>query len=229
MVVELSITMDEQCPVYPGTKKTRYDRVARMADGGQNNITYLSRHLLHTGTHVDAPFHFDKDGRTIEEIPIEDFVYSSPIVLDVPKGRGELIGLRDLEPHMDRIKLADLVIFNTGYYRYQADETRYQDQFPAIDVEVARLLRDELLNVVGIAIDTLSVESVHGTENDFPVHKTLLHHDWSSNRTLLIFENVNIAPLAAMQPRRIWALPVRFAGTEAAPVAMIAEVDYRCI
>lgn len=225
MIIEISLTMNERSPVFPGIDKTRYDKAGRMADGWQNNITYISRHFLHTGTHVDAPFHFDKDGLTIEQIPIIDFVYSSPLVLDIPKGREELIRVSDIEPHIAKIRIADLVLFNTGYSRFQTDEPRYQDEFPAIDIETARLFRDEFVNVVGIGIDTLSIESVHGPEHDFPVHKTLLHHDWSRNRTLLIYENVHTAPLVGKKVTGIWALPVRFAETEAAPVAMIAEVE----
>jgi arylformamidase len=224
VIVELSLTLSESSPVYPGVTKTAYDPDSRMSNGALNNVTYV-RHFMHTGTHVDAPFHFDNDGRKMDELPITDFVYYRPLVLDLPKKSGELITPADLTPFMSRLRDADLVLFHTGFCRYQADEPRYQDEFPALNLEAARLFRDELLNVVGIGIDTLSIESVHGPEQGFAVHRMLLHHETSSNRTLLIYENVNTAPVVGRKLKTVWALPVRFAGLEAGPVAMVAEVE----
>lgn len=224
MWVELSSVNSERAPVYPGVDKIAYEPGPRMDDGDPNNATYV-RLFLHDGTHVDAPFHFDNEGKKINEIPIEDFIYDAPLVLDIPKQRGELVTRADLEPHMEALRKADLVLFHTGFGANRDNEAVYQDEFPAIDVEAAQLLRDELLNVKGIGIDTLSIESVHAPENGFPVHRALLHHAVSNNRTLLIYENVVTDDLAGKKVEEVYALPIRFAGLEAAPVSMIARVE----
>jgi len=224
VIVELSLTISDTSAVYPGVDKNAYDPIARMDDGDLNNATFV-RHFLHTGTHVDAPFHFDNQGARIDQIPIEDFVYHRPLLIDVPKTRGQLITASDLAPYAEEIRKADLVLFHTGFIAHIDDEPVYQDDFPAIDLEVARMFRDEFLNVVAVSIDTLSIESIHGPEDGFPVHLQLLHHEQSDNRPLLVYENTNTLPLVGKTPKTVWALPIRFAGTEAAPVAMIAEVD----
>ena len=210
MIVELSLTISDTSSVYPGVDKNTYDPISRMDDGDLNNATFV-RHFL--------------QGARIDQIPIEDFVYHRPLLINVPKTRGQLITASDLAPYAEEIQKADLVLFHTGFITHIDDEPVYQDDFPAIDLEVARMFRDEFLNVVAVSIDTLSIESIHGPEDGFPVHLQLLHHEQSGNRPLLVYENTNTLPLVGKTPKTVWALPIRFAGTEAAPVAMIAEVD----
>ena len=224
MLLELSHPISPTTPVYPGVDQSSYVSANRMSRGGPNNATYV-RHFLHTGTHVDAPFHFDDEGLTIDRVPINEFVYSAALVLSIRKKRGELITPADLENHKAALSRADLVLFHTGYCHYINDVGVYQDDFPAIDLEVARMFRDELLNVVAIGIDTLGIESLAGPDSGFPVHKQLLQRTLSQQRPLLIFENVNTAPVVDCKIGTVWALPIRFSGTEAAPVAIVAEVD----
>ncbi len=60
------------CSVYPGDPAPSLTPVMRMEDGGEYNLSVLNM-CVHNGTHVDAPFHFLKDGKTIGEIPIGSF------------------------------------------------------------------------------------------------------------------------------------------------------------
>lgn len=55
--------------VYPGDLVPSYDRVSDMANGDVYNLTNLSMGA-HNATHVDAPFHFYKDGKTVEQIEL---------------------------------------------------------------------------------------------------------------------------------------------------------------
>jgi len=61
------------CNVYPDDPQPRAERIRSMAQGEVYNLTVFSM-CAHNGTHVDAPFHFIKDGKTVEEIPLEAFV-----------------------------------------------------------------------------------------------------------------------------------------------------------
>ena len=61
------------CNVYPGDPKPQRERLANMADGAAYNLTAFSM-CAHNGTHVDAPYHFYADGRTVDEIGLDRFV-----------------------------------------------------------------------------------------------------------------------------------------------------------
>lgn len=61
------------CAVYPGDPKPEKKTLLSTAAGDVCNLTALSL-CAHNGTHIDAPFHFLGDGKTVEELPLEVFV-----------------------------------------------------------------------------------------------------------------------------------------------------------
>lgn len=61
------------CKVYPGDPVPVIREESRMSEGALYNLTSFSM-CAHNGTHVDAPFHFINEGKTIEQVAIEAFV-----------------------------------------------------------------------------------------------------------------------------------------------------------
>ena len=61
------------CQVYPGDPAPERSVISSMEKGDLYNLTAFNM-CAHNGTHVDAPFHFLKDGKTIDAIGLEAFV-----------------------------------------------------------------------------------------------------------------------------------------------------------
>ena len=61
------------CQVYPGDPKPEKKILKSMANGEVYNLTSFSM-CAHNGTHIDAPFHFIKDGKTVDEICLDAVV-----------------------------------------------------------------------------------------------------------------------------------------------------------
>ena len=61
------------CNVYPGDPFPEKKLITSMDEGEVYNLTEFNM-CAHNGTHVDAPFHFIKDGKTIDELSLESFV-----------------------------------------------------------------------------------------------------------------------------------------------------------
>ena len=61
------------CKVYPGDPAPDRQRLAQMDKGDLYNLTAFSM-CAHNGTHIDAPFHFLKDGKTVEQMALSVFV-----------------------------------------------------------------------------------------------------------------------------------------------------------
>ena len=61
------------CAVYPGDPKPEKQTLRSVAAGDSYHLTAFSM-CAHNGTHVDAPFHFLADGRTVEQMELEIFV-----------------------------------------------------------------------------------------------------------------------------------------------------------
>lgn len=61
------------CQVYPGDPSPEEKVLASMDQGDAYHLTAFSM-CAHNGTHIDAPFHFIRDGKAVDEIPLEAFV-----------------------------------------------------------------------------------------------------------------------------------------------------------
>lgn len=222
MFLELSRVVDPGAS-YPDSPPDVFQPVERTAGGDGANTT-LVHHFLHNGTHVDAPFHFDPAGARIEQLPIEAFIFGSPVLVEVPKQPGEVVTREDLAGC--DLADADALLVRTGFDALRdVDRATYRVLYPGFTVEAARFLR-ELPRLRAVAIDFLSVDGyVSGHRNGFAAHHALLDADSSTRPPLLLIEDVNLAPLVHRRLRRLFALPIRFRGAEAAPVSVLAEVE----
>ena len=61
------------CQVYPGDPKPEKIEIASMEKGTLYNLTALHM-CAHNGTHIDAPFHFIKEGKTVDALPLEALI-----------------------------------------------------------------------------------------------------------------------------------------------------------
>lgn len=62
-----------ECEVFPGDPKPEKNEVLRIERGDVCNLTAFSM-CAHNGTHVDAPFHFLKDGKGIDKVSLDKFI-----------------------------------------------------------------------------------------------------------------------------------------------------------
>jgi kynurenine formamidase len=224
MFVELAYPLSPDIPVFPGLPLDEFHPHTRMSRGEESNTTMVY-HFLHNGTHVDAPFHFYDKGIPINQVPLEDFIYTKPIVLQKKLGKGKMWQPEDLKTAGAALIEADILFLCSGYHALRQDPVVYSDDFPSLIWEAARMMRSELPMLKAVAIDTLSIEScVLGPKENFRVHKTLLDGDLYPERPILIYEDVNFAPILNRSIRRVFAFPLRLVGLDASPVNIVAEV-----
>ena len=61
------------CNVFPGDESPKAEQVLSVEKGDVCNLSVLSM-CAHNGTHIDAPFHFLNDGKTVDKMPLTAFV-----------------------------------------------------------------------------------------------------------------------------------------------------------
>ncbi|MBQ3018376.1 MAG: cyclase family protein [Clostridia bacterium] len=59
--------------VFPGDPVPKKEMVSQIENGDVCNLSKLSM-CAHNGTHIDAPFHFISDGKTVDKMGLEAFV-----------------------------------------------------------------------------------------------------------------------------------------------------------
>lgn len=225
MLTEISYVLNQTAPKWPTNPSERLEPVLSFSKGDVCNA-YSVYHHMHNGTHVDAPCHFCPTGKTIDKIPVEEFFYTSPYIVDFRRGKGGRITLNDIKSIESEINQTDILCIYTGYADLRAtDPVAFTDDFPALTLEAAVYLRKGFPKLKAIAIDVVGVDSPN--TQGFPIHKALLDHVEGSPRTLLLFEDVNTKKLIELKGRiqQICAFPVRWEGAEAAPLCMVAISD----
>ncbi len=225
--VEIGYPIYEGMPVYPGLPEVELVPRERIEKGDYWNGTVLSIYL-HAGTHVDAPWHYVPGAPGIDAIPIEDFIYNRPLLLDVPAQKpNDLITIEQLKEYGDSLYEADMLIFNTHYWKYRAkDFMKYATGFPAVSPEAAEFIRRELPNCKAVAIDTLSIENIEqGKTNGFRTHNAFLDPEKYDTPTILIYEDINPEPLIGKKLLRAFTAPLRILDHDASVVNIIVEVE----
>jgi len=216
-VFDLSHTLDAQTQVYPGDPVFACHRVATVKEDGYN-VTSFSLGS-HTGTHIDAPFHFLDDGPTVEELDLR-MLMGPAAVADMPrKGAKETFTWDDLISDHEFLRLirggkCRIVVIHTGWSRHWKTPT-YLDH-PFLDKDVARKLIEHGVQV--LAVDTLSPDRTvtDGPGADFGVHETIL------GAGCVIVENLTGLENLPSGKVDVSFLPLKLSGCDGSPIRAVA-------
>ena len=199
----------------PGMQITPLKEISK---GGSSNSYSLS-FSNHLGTHVDAPNHFDPKGRRISSYGPENFIFSRPILFDLPKQESQLIRIEDLEQRAETIEKADLLLLRTGFQRYRkTDPKKYATRNPGISASGAEYIARSFPRLRAIGVDTISISAVEHREEGREAHRNLLR-----DRDYFIIEDMDLAQYPK-NVGRILALPLFVEGIDSAPCTVIAEL-----
>jgi arylformamidase len=206
-LVDLSLDIYDRAPTFWTDPKTAVIEHYRTEQAGYN----LTQLLLstHTGTHLDAPFHFLDGGLPVDRIDLRRG-FGPAWVLDFSAAAPqEEISAAGLQSHDALITPGSRLIIRTGWDRVFPDP-RYFTDMPALSVDACRYLAERRVACVGI--DTPSVNwSDYAT-----AHRALLGAE------VLILESLR--GLERLQGDRIIliALPLRIRGRDGSPCRAVA-------
>ena len=148
-IFDVSLPISKEMPVYPGDPPVKIQRKATIGkDDAKYNLSRLS-FGAHTGTHVDAPFHFLENGSTVDRLPLE-LLMGRARVVEVTSPRIDETALKEFDFTADA-----RVLFKTRN-SYLWSQPRFVEDYVYISPGAARVLVNEGIKVVGI--DYLSVE-----------------------------------------------------------------------
>lgn len=202
-LIDVTVPLDSNLPVYPGNARFEIEPVKRMARGDSSNVSTL--HLsAHAGTHVDAPRHFFDEGAGTDRLPLE-LLFGRTLVVEVRTRAG--IGPEELS----NVDLSETirVLFKTVNSRLWAS-AEFRSDYVGITAEGAKHLIDRGVKVVGV--DYLSVE-VFKTPGA-PAHRALL------GAGTIVIEGLN---LLDVEPGYydMFCLPLRVVGCDGAPARVV--------
>lgn len=205
-IIDITIPLSERTPVWEGDKGVSIDRVAKIEEGSDFNVSRIELGV-HAGTHIDGPFHVIDEGNTVDQIPLEILIGKVQVVqvaseYDVinEKCLKEL----DLDPTINRI------LFKTSNSNYwENDLYAFNKEFVALNTGGAQYLADHGIRLVGV--DYFSVSAF---DDLIPPHVILLE------RGIILLENIDLRQVVPGIYTLI-CLPIKLIGTDGAPVRAI--------
>lgn len=205
-IYDISVTVSAVLPTWPGDPIVKLERVDRIENGADANVSRLDMGV-HSGTHVDAPFHFSLDGDTVEQIDLKTLT-GRVYVLHLP-GEVDLITAQELEkaeipPRTRRVLFKTR---NSTYWDKYPGE--FRRDYVALSTDGAQYLVERGVKLVGV--DYLSVAPY---QDSIPTHRILL------DAGVIILEGLDLTEVS--QGRyTLYCLPLKLALTEGAPARAI--------
>ena len=209
--IDLTLTISASLPGFPGSPKTQLIPWSNLKEDGYNlELLFLSSH---TGTHLDAPYHFDKLGFKIDQIPIDRFT-GKGIIIKLEKIKNKAITKLDItrfENKNGEIPIQSSVFFFSGWQK-NLNKNNYFTENPGLDISAAKYLVSKKINLVGI--DSPSIDL--GKDESFRVHQIL------AKKNILIVEN--LANLNKIKSKEFYftILPLKLKNATGSPVRAIA-------
>lgn len=185
------------CQVYPGDPAPKKEMLSAMDSGDLYNLTAF-RMCAHNGTHIDAPFHFIKDGKTVEAIDLE-----------------AVVGLAYVAEHQGIVSGDDAVKILEKAKAQDAEAAKRILIKGAAEVspEAAKVFADSGILLLGNESQTIGPE-----DEPMEVHQLLLGAD------VILLEGIRLSEV----PEGCYflnAAPLNLAGADGAPCrAILMEV-----
>ncbi len=206
-IIDISVPLSPGLPVWTGESKVAITKKADMDHGDDANVSHLQIGS-HTGTHIDSPLHFVKDGKTTEEIPLAKLI-GACLVVDC-RGKTEITAadLDDLNIPTGTEKL----LFKTDNSNlWDQPEHEFYLDYCALTADAAQWVVDHDIHLV--AIDYLSIQKY---EDSIDTHVILLTNE------VVIVENVDLRFVEPGEYRLV-CLPLRIKGVEGTLARAILE------
>jgi arylformamidase len=144
--VDVTRPMRPGMAVWPGDPAFEFAPLGRIGKGDSCNTSLLT-FSTHTGTHVDAPWHFEQDGRTLDQVDPAVF-FGEAAVMEIPDV--PVIAASDL----GEARLPERLLIKTRNSGFGLDDPFHTD-FTALAPDAAQRLVDDGVRLVGI--DYLSI------------------------------------------------------------------------
>ena len=210
--LDLTLTISSSIPNFPGSPSPQFISWSSIKDDGYNlELLFLSSH---TGTHLDAPYHFAKKGAKIHQIPVTRLV-GNALLIKIKKAKDQAITKKDLlefERKNGKIENFSSIIFFTDWQK-NLNKKSYFTNNPGLSKSATDYLVSKKINLVGI--DSPSIDL--GIDKSFTAHKIL------AKNNILIVENLsNLEKIPTLEFNFI-ILPLKLKDATGSPVRAIAN------
>jgi arylformamidase len=209
-IYDITLPVRPDMPVWPGDPAVSLQRAKKIEEGSNANVSHLAL-SVHTGTHVDAPYHFLPGGKGVDQLDLNVLIGPVQVIVlpeTVDEINADIIQKAGIKPDLRR------VIFKTRNSNYwTTNEKTFQTGFVGVSEDGARALVQLGIQLVGI--DYLSVAPYKRSR---PTHEVLL------SVGMIILEGLDLSQVSAGF-YQLYCLPIKLAGVDGAPARAVLFCD----
>lgn len=222
-IVDLTHTsLREGQPAWPGTEPPKFEVGNELDVHGfrETLITMFS----HTGTHMDAPYHYMRYGTPLEQLPIDIFV-GKGLVIDATALKDTLdgiIGMEFIEPVKEKADQADFLLFKTGWDAYWATDKMF-DRWPCPGDDVCYYMLEK--GMKGIGVEVLSIDPLDDDKDCLSPEFQYRHKIVLKDNNFVIIENLCNLDQCGDDLFTFITLPLKYEQADGAPCRAIAILD----
>jgi len=163
--IDVTLSVDERRPAWPGDPPFVHHITAVIGKhGSECNLSSVEM-STHFGTHVDAPYHFITDGKTVDELDL-NLLVGPCVVVEALKAE-RLVSPADLEGQVP-VGTERVLIRTINSERYLHD-TQFHEEFVALSKECVQYLVSLGVRLIGI-----DYYSIAPYDDPVPVHTLFL-------------------------------------------------------
>lgn len=200
-LIDISRKLGQNVPTWPGDTPFSFSLAWTKADSGSVNVGKIEM-SIHTGTHVDAPFHFDDEGKRIYDLDLNLYI-GKALVVDMKNK--ESIGAIDFE--LIDLHGVERLLIRTDSWK---NTNVFPDKITYLRPDLASFLGEQGIRLIGV--DVPSVDPLDSKELS-------AHHHLHENG-IHILEAVD---LQKVEPGlyELIALPLPLAEADGSPVRAV--------
>ncbi|MFV2039016.1 MAG: cyclase family protein [Acidimicrobiales bacterium] len=178
--------------------------------------------MLHAGSHVDFTKHYQADGETAEQVPLDRTCGEAVIIDLVPIEPDHDITVADLEAAAPEIRAGDIVLVRTGWTDIAWGEfPHYYVGSPSCTPEAAQWLVDTGAKAIGFdCFPERSAKKKSYLPSEFVVHSII-----GDSGAILMQSLTNLAELPTESRFRFFAAFLKVTGGEGSPARFFAVLD----
>jgi len=204
-LIDISVQIAPKTPVWPGTT-TPEIRVIKNVEKDGVNVSSISMDV-HTGTHIDSPLHFVKNGKTIEQLNIEALT-GRCLVINL---EGEQLITKEIIKRKIDNKVVNKLLFKTDNSKLWSSTNQFYKDYVGLSECAAKWVVEKGIELVGI--DYLSIQAFKQPDK---VHITLLENE------VIILEGLNLENVEEGE-YILYAFPINIQNVEGAPVRAVLK------
>ncbi len=209
-VIDLTHTIREDMPVYPGTDTPKFIPAnSYEKDGFKETLLQM---YTHTGTHMDPPAHLYADGKTLDRFPAEQFIGKALVVDCSRLVEGEAITMDLVRNYGEKADKADFLLFYLGWDKRWGTEDYFGD-YPCVDEEVLDYIMAG--DYKGIGFDVIGLDPI--TDVNLTRHKKLF-----ANCDMVNIENLKNLELCGNELFWFGCFPLKLENCDGSPIRAVA-------